>query len=726
MAGVTDHYEHEFRMRHRDGHFVWVWGRGTVMVRTPDGKPEGMFGFVRDISERKAREAALQKNEELLERTGWVAGVGGWEVDLETNEVTWSAQTRHLHGVAANYTPSLAEAISFFPNEAGKVVKEAVERASLGGSGWDLELPFIRMDGRQIWVRMVGSVVHDEGKPARLVGAIQDVTDRILQRQALEKMALHLVRARDRADRANRSKSRFLAGMSHELRTPLNGILGYAELLRLEGGLNEIQVKRVDAMLAAGTHLLDMIGSVLEFSEIEAERIELRPSEVDLRALAATSLELVRPRAEAKGLRLNIEAAGDEDLYLMTDPLRLRQVLLNLIGNAVKFTERGGVVLRLLALPATRALRVEVVDSGPGIAPGPRARLFEDYSRVQTEMTGACEGAGLGLALSSRLMKLMGGQLGHDDNPEGGSIFWLELPMNLPLAHPAAVQLQTVAEIVSPGHLRFVPLDREKAVGLRILVVDDVAINRDIAGAFLRMAGHDVRYASGGAEAVAAAILGDIDLILMDVRMPDIDGFEATRRIRAIGNARSTVPILGLTAQAFSDQVTDCLRAGMDNHLAKPYTAAVLQEAVLRTAAMERSDAGILPRNDAHQPARYEPANVLPLRDPEAAIFISGYFTAPVLARYLQTISARCDGILQELEHPGLLSQSEGGFADAVHALAGSAGMLGFMRLSERAFAFEHGLRSKAAGLAELTHSVQSAITATKREICVLLVSKDD
>jgi signal transduction histidine kinase/ActR/RegA family two-component response regulator len=380
----------------------------------------------------------------------------------------------------------------------------------------------------------------------------------------------------DALEQASQAKSRFLAGMSHELRTPLNGILGYARLLRLGGGLNVTQASRVDAMLGAGTHLLQMINCVLDLSQIEAGRLELHTAEIDLPGLTSACVDLVRPTAEAKALTLDLAVQPDVPRYITIDATRLRQVLLNMLGNAVKFTTSGSVQLsvrRGLAVDAA-TLRFEVADTGPGISAEIRHRLFQEFERLDA---GSVEGAGLGLALAVRLATLMGGSLGQVDNPGGGSVFWLELPLVAasatapPAAAPVPDQPDAVSESASPR-------------ALSVLVVDDVAMNRDIAGAFLRSAGHKVSCADGGAAAVVAATSEDFDVVLMDVRMPEIDGLEATRRIRLLAGSRGRVPIVALTAQVFTEQVRECRAAGMNDHLAKPFTIDSLLDAVVRAA----------------------------------------------------------------------------------------------------------------------------------------------
>jgi len=389
----------------------------------------------------------------------------------------------------------------------------------------------------------------------------------------LARLAERLQQAVEQAEQASRAKSRFLAGMSHEMRTPLNGIMGYAELLRMEGGLNPGQLGRLQAMQDASGHLLETIRTVLDLSEIENERLSLQVTEVDLHHLARMCVAMVRPMAGLKRLELTVSVESEVPAIIRTDPLRLRQVLLNLLGNAVKFTDRGSVELRLHRLSGHAGLRFEVADSGAGITPEQLPLLFQEFGRVETGSNQRVEGSGLGLSISARLAALLGGHLHHAHNPAGGSLFCLDLP------EPALV-LPAPSASVARAQAGVQPSASFPALSL--LVVDDVEMNREIAAAFLRKAGHDVACAEGGAEAVAAAMANDFDVILMDVRMPGMDGLQATRRIREIGGARGRVPILALTAQAFTGQVQDCNAAGMDGHLSKPFTPDTLLGAVQR------------------------------------------------------------------------------------------------------------------------------------------------
>jgi signal transduction histidine kinase len=557
-----------------------------------------------------------------------------------------------------------------------------------------------KLNENSLWRAVTGAIRQTELRQ-RLQGAMRSLTEtnatlelEVATRKAAEACS---VTAREAAEQASRAKSRFLAGMSHELRTPLNGILGYARLLRIEGGLNSLQAVRVEAMLSAGTHLLEMIHCVLDLSEIESGHAERQTADVEPRRVGNACLDLVRPAAEAKALALALIVAPDVPHHVLTEPTRLRQVLLNLLGNAVKFTMSGSVTLRLSVAPAGPTLRFEVVDTGPGIRSDQRHRLFQDFERLGDAVTRAQEGAGLGLSLSTQLAALMGGRMGHEDNPDGaGSVFWLELPLLAAASEPRTVPATHAGT--------------QAGRPLNVLAVDDVAINLDIASAFLRLDGHHVTCVGGGAEAVAAVAAGDFDVVLMDVRMPRVDGLEATRRIRALPGSRGRVPVVALTAQAFTEQVAACRAAGMGDHLLKPFDPDALRAVVLQAAARR-------PAAAADPLVEPPPKDGPPAIDMAAFQRTAGFLSPEAIDGHLRSIDDRVCVLLRDLRAEDSLILNAAALGEAAHSLAGSAGMFGFMRVADVGRRFEHAAEAGAADLPSIAADLIAALEAAHSAI---------
>jgi PAS domain S-box-containing protein len=356
LAGAVESETLVFRIANPQRGEVWVETAARSLRDPTTGAPDGYVSVLRDVTARRQAEVALKASEAryrlLADSTSDVVTC----LDLQFRRTYASPACRTVFGYEPDEMLGGQPAATMHPDDA-KTVYSRVRPVVVGEADRTTVTYRARHKaGHWVWVEATIGVVRDaaSGRPASLVCALRDISERQAQADELraanvelERLARHLARARDEAERASRAKSRFLAGMSHELRTPLNGVLGYAQLWRLEGGLNAAQSARVDAMLGAGTHLLEMINCVLDLSQIEAGRVELQASEIDLDQIARACLDLVRPSAQAKGLALGLTAMPAAPRRLIVDPTRLRQVLLNLLGNAVKFTAQGSVELRL-------------------------------------------------------------------------------------------------------------------------------------------------------------------------------------------------------------------------------------------------------------------------------------------------------------------------------------------------------------------------------------------
>ena len=704
-----------FRVSHPQRGETWIEATARSLVDATTGTANGYVSIARDVTARRRTEAALAASEARYRLLADSTTDAITCLDLELRRTYASPASRSVYGCDPADMLGGTPLETMHPEDAG-VAGEQFRLIASGAIERDRATYRVRhSDGSWIWVEVNIGLVRDTAtrQPASIICAVRDVSERVVQSEELrranaelDRLARHLARARDRAERASRTKSRFLAGMSHELRTPLNGILGYAQLLRRDGGLSSVQAQRVGAMLDAGTHLLEMINCVLDLSQIEAGQVELQPQAFAPDSLARACLDLVRPAADAKGLSLTLSAELDAAPQVSADPIRLRQIFLNLLGNAVKFTSRGSVDVRV-RLRDGPALRIEVADTGPGIPAEHRHRLFQDFDRLAID-SGAVEGSGLGLALSARLASLMGGSVGHEENPIGGSVFSLEIPVRT-LACNDGISTSAQPEAAAPA--------APATSGLRVLVVDDVAMNRDIASSFLQASGYIVTCAEGGSQAIAQADANDFDAILMDVRMPGMDGLEATRRIRQIAGPRGRVPIVALTAQAFSEQVAECRQAGMDSHVAKPFTEAALITAL--AGAVSTSHTGSLPlvADRAPTPAAHgaelDVGSELPVLDAEGFASTAAFLSPGTVASYLETLAERSEVLLR-----GLRGQSrDSDLAGAAHMLAGSAGMFGFERLTAVARRFERALQTEAPDVPQAAAALIAALEPSLDEM---------
>jgi signal transduction histidine kinase/ActR/RegA family two-component response regulator len=385
----------------------------------------------------------------------------------------------------------------------------------------------------------------------------------------VESRTAELRAARDAALASARAKSEFLANMSHEIRTPLNAVLGMTTLL-MDSGLGPEQRELAARAAAAGDVLLGIVNDVLEFSRMEAGHVTVERVPLVLTDLLDRVEAMLGPRARAKGLDFEVLVARSVPSRILGDATRLQQILLNLVGNAVKFTERGRVRVAALAVETpVPQLVFEVVDTGIGVAADQCEHIFEKFTQADTSTTRRFGGSGLGLAICRQLVELMGGSIGVTSEPGVGSRFWFRIPLE-PAVSPTG-STETSIDRADPG-----------AIDAHVLLVDDNEMNRFVAQGYLARLGCRVSVAVDGREAVAAATSASFDLVLMDCQMPVMDGYQATGQIRQLAGAASRVPIVAMTAHALASEREKCLAAGMDDHLAKPVRPAELAAALRR------------------------------------------------------------------------------------------------------------------------------------------------
>ncbi len=408
--------------------------------------------------------------------------------------------------------------------------------------------------------------------------------------QNLEQAVQQATEARRVAEQAAHVKAMFLANMSHEIRTPINGILGMTEVL-LNSPLSPQQGQQVQTVLDSGRSLLNIINDILDISKLEAGKLVITPADFDLRGVLQELLSLFQQSAREKGLLLEMNIAASVPQTCHADAGRLRQILANLLGNALKFTEKGQVRLKveLSQQSGTRAiLKFEVIDTGIGISELQHLSIFEEFNQGDSSAARRYGGTGLGLAIAQHLTRLMGGHMGLQSKPGAGSNFWFTLPVEV-VAGLTAKDAPGAPGRAKPARPEWTKLDYP----CRVLVVEDHVVNQMVVRASLEMMGCTTEVAGGGQEGVQAALARQFDLILMDCQMPDVDGYEATRQIRAwelqqgkqgqqAGSQTRRMPIVALTAHAMQGDREKCEAAGMDDYLSKPCSAEALFEMLQR------------------------------------------------------------------------------------------------------------------------------------------------
>ena len=705
--GKTPTYECEARMRHKDGHWVWVLDRGKVLRWDDDGKPLWMAGTHMDITERKyAQEKLRATSEAFIERAGRVAGVGGWQFDLSTGEAILTGQTRRIHELNDTQSLSLEDAVQFYEPEARETIREAVLAAIQRGQGWDLEVPFRTAHGRRIWVRSVGEPEYDAeedpgGRPARLIGALQDVTAKHEAEDALRE-------ATRAAEAASLAKSEFLANMSHEIRTPLNAVIGLAYLMR-SSSLDPEQLQFVQKIQNASASLLAIINDVLDLSKIEAGELQTEVAPFQIAPVLVSMDQLFRLQFDNKGITFRMDAPAELPEPVWGDVTRLRQVLVNLLGNALKFTERGSVTLtlKLDAQHIDHVLtRWEVVDTGIGIPQSVVPHLFTPFMQADASTTRRFGGTGLGLSIVQRLVVLMGGEVGVDSVEGQGSTFWFTLPLALSGERVAPVEMNDLLLAHDEPDMCQLP-------DVRVLIVDDSDINLEVAQRLLAREGALPTTAHNGAEALAVlrAQPDGFDVVLMDVQMPVMDGHEATRRLRTELGLHD-LPVIALTAGALVSERQRAIDAGMNAFVSKPLDPHLLVGTVRQHVERGRGSTLAPVARHADDVVMKEPwPRLAGIDDADVIERIGGdvILFANMLRRLFAEYSDVADGALQ----PPADDAAWPPLAARLHKLRGSAGMLGARGVQAQAERLESALRQHDAG--EATQAAFDQLAATLR-----------
>jgi PAS domain S-box-containing protein/hemerythrin-like metal-binding protein len=573
-------YDVEFRIRARDSGEI----KDIRSVAHYDKDNKILFGVIRDITESKKADEALRLSEARYRTT--------FQTSLDFINITHLSDGRYIDVNQAFLEMTgyrREEVIGHTSLELGIWVDPAdrqrlVDILQRDAKCRNLEARYRTRSGQCNWLLMSASLM-DVGGVRMILSISRDITDIKRAQLELEQHRNHLedlvslrtrelAQAKEVAEAANRAKSQFLANMSHEIRTPLNGIIGMTHVLR-RGAVSALQAEQLDKIDTSADHLLGTINDILDLSKIEAGEILLEHARVDIRTLLNNVHSILSGRAQARGLELRIETA-DAWPPLLGDETRLQQALLNYVGNAIKFTERGSVTLRTLRQQESDdalLVRFEVEDSGIGIAADALPHLFNAFSQADSSTTRKYGGTGLGLAITRRLAELMGGEAGGESTPGVGSTFWFTARLLKGNTAEALAEPQFSAAEQALG---------QRHAGRQVLIVDDEPLNLEVAKFLLEDVGLLVETAQDGLQAVAYVRDKDYAAILMDMQMPNLGGLEATRQIRAMAN-RTATPILAMTANTFVEDRVRCLAAGMNDFIAKPFIPEVLYATLLKS-----------------------------------------------------------------------------------------------------------------------------------------------
>jgi PAS domain S-box-containing protein len=563
----------------------------------PDGAPEwirveiapwpdsevgigGLMMISHDVSAMVEAMEHTERSEARLQMALQIADMHVWELDFGRRELNKSGPEASFFDRPQTYEDLASNLWDSIDERDLPAVKEAWRRYVKEGEPYYPEYRLKRADGTEVWAAGTAQLITDSnGKPIRLIGAIQNISRRKVAERAL-------VKAKEDAEAANRAKSAFLATMSHEIRTPLNGVLGMAQAMVAADDLTPVQRERLNVIRQSGESLLSILNDVLDLSKIEAGKLELEQALFDMDELVRAAHGTFEAVANEKGLAFDFTVDKNARGYYEGDPMRVRQILWNLISNALKFTHTGGVKVRV-GRTSAGSLKLSVTDSGIGIAPDQLAALFRKFEQADASTTRRFGGTGLGLAICRELAGLMGGEISVKSAPGAGATFTVMLPLRKARKPGARIRRAEKAAIET------------EAPAVRVLAVEDNEMNQLVLKTLLAQIGIEPVIVGNGREAVAAWEREVWDLILMDVQMPVMDGPTASALIRARERAanKPPIPIIALTANAMAHQIAEYVEAGMDGFVAKPIEAGRLYEAM--QAALDRGEAARAAMNQA-------------------------------------------------------------------------------------------------------------------------------
>ncbi|MGC0119020.1 ATP-binding protein [Pseudoalteromonas piscicida] len=516
-----------------------------------------------EISRQKALKK-IQHRSQALAAMSRLADIGSWEVDFKKNKVYWSQQTRLIHGVDDNFTPTLDNAISFYkPGVHQGNIKQAIDDAITSKTKWDIESIIIDANGNEKWVASHGQGEYKNGECVRVFGAIQDIDEQVKMRIALDQK-------REEAEQLLKTRSEFIAKISHELRTPLNGLVGMLQACRKETDIKEIK-SNLSVAVNSADMLITLINDVLDFSKLNSNNLKLDNTPFDLHQLVEQVVGLYSPACREKGLSINFHIHKQGTNWLYSDPTRVKQIIANLVSNAIKFTPTGSIDIYadVLGSETSPVLQLSVSDTGIGIAKTNQVHLFQPFSQGDASVSRHFGGTGLGLSIVFELCNLLQGEVQVESELGKGSTFVVTFPIEFADEADDVQEQKTEEQHISLSECN-------------ILLVDDNQINVLVMEKLLNQFGAThIDKVYNGEQAVKSCQDKTFDIVFMDCVMPIMDGFEATRSIRRLSKEKRQGPhIIALTANTSESDKEACYEAGMNNFLSKPIQLDALRGAL--------------------------------------------------------------------------------------------------------------------------------------------------
>ncbi|MBI9039240.1 MAG: PAS domain S-box protein [Bacteroidales bacterium] len=554
--------QYEYKIKTKNA--TWrYWQDNALPLFDEKGKPYRWIGVCTDITERKKAEKALKESEASLQDAQRIANIGSWLLDLTTGQVYMSDEMLNIIGINKNEAADVTMHEKYYTPESWKRFQEAIKETQETGKSYEIEMEFADKNAEFRYAIARGEPVYDENnKLIALKGTLQDITK---QNQYEAK----LIEAKEKAEESDRLKSAFLSNMSHEIRTPMNGILGFSDLLKTPDLKGSEKQKYIEIIEKSGKRMLNIINDIIDISKIESGAVEVNMKKVNINKNLNYVLSFFKPEAENKGLNLILNnTLPEKDAIIVADSEKVSAVLINLIKNAIKYTDKGFIEFgcEYFEIHNSKFLRFSVQDTGIGIAKDRQEAIFERFIQADIEDVQAREGAGLGLSISKSYIEMLGGKLWLESKEGKGSTFYFTIPFNQ--VKKKEIDVENKSEINN----NFLNLN------LKVLVAEDDEASSDYISIVLKDCAKEIINVETGAETIEVFRNNpDIDLILMDIRMPDINGYEATQQIRKINK---DVIIIAQTAYGLSGDREKALKAGCNDYIAKPIKKAKLLELI--------------------------------------------------------------------------------------------------------------------------------------------------